>query len=571
MKKFLFLGLAAMMAFTSCTKDETLATAQNGAIGFDVSADKATRSVYDPSISTNGDNATTAITNFAVYGWMEDANGVGGDVFNAEEVTGSNANGWSYTNTQYWTPNTYYFAALAPNADKKWSVETKQSKLGIGTVTFENTGKQDLLYWAGISDNTNNGVEDAPVSIKFNHLLSKVKFSFVNKFENANAKLIVEDIVITNAETEGTIDLAVENWWDGKEDWSVKTPADFEFGNAATTAIDALTDSILVGAEMESYNEMLLFPVNEKEFNITFVVYLYMDGALAGKYNHTVQVTTTLEMGKAYDFKAEINASNVTGDDATELKPIEFKVEVIDWVQPNDVEVKLNEEHKNVTVAAGETMTLACNGTIVGTMNVAGTLDGNGHTLAAEAAPANNGMIRPTGTATVQNVNIDGKGVRTTDDKSIRGIYITTNGNYVIEGVKILNCGYAFNAQTSAQSSLNVSKSTFEGWSSYDLDGKVNVTDVLAEFKEVNFTRGAYEKLVDDQGNLLKNGWLRPYNSTILTNCTFEEGYTIDLGSLVAGGTVKFVNCTYGTTVITAANIESLGFVKNYDAAKVAF
>ena len=51
MKKFLFFALAAAFALTSCNNDETLATAQNGAIGFDVAADKATRS-YDPSITT---------------------------------------------------------------------------------------------------------------------------------------------------------------------------------------------------------------------------------------------------------------------------------------------------------------------------------------------------------------------------------------------------------------------------------------------------------------------------------------------------------------------------------------
>ena len=130
MKKFLFLGLAAMMAFTSCTKDQTLATAQNGAIGFDVAADKATRSNVDPSTTTAN------ITNFAVYGFMNDATGV---VFRDELVSGSNASGWTYQNTQYWTPNTYYFAALAPSNDRAWTLTEATgdaAKLGIGSVNF---------------------------------------------------------------------------------------------------------------------------------------------------------------------------------------------------------------------------------------------------------------------------------------------------------------------------------------------------------------------------------------------------------------------------------------------------
>ena len=206
MKKFLFLGLAAMMAFTSCTKDETLATAQNGAISFDVSADKATRRNVDPSITTDN------ITNFNVYGFMTQVDGL---VFatTGEKVTGSNASGWTYTNTQYWTPNTYYFAAIAPAENPKWTLtpatDDAKAKLGVGVIDFKNAGTQDLLYWAGISDNTEGKAEDAPVAINFNHLLSKVKFSFVNEFDNANAQIEVLDIQITNAYDEGSVDLAL--------------------------------------------------------------------------------------------------------------------------------------------------------------------------------------------------------------------------------------------------------------------------------------------------------------------------------------------------------------------------
>ena len=123
-----------------------------------------------------------------------------------------------------------------------------------------------------------------------------------------------ETIVITNAETEGTLNLAVENWWDGKEDWSVNTEKPFAFGNAATSALDG-KDKIAQFKEIESYNEMLLFPVNNKTFTITFAVELYMGEVLADTYNHSIDVTTTLEMGKAYDFKATFNAKNIIDPD----------------------------------------------------------------------------------------------------------------------------------------------------------------------------------------------------------------------------------------------------------------
>ena len=564
MKKFLFFALAAAFAFTSCTQDETLATAQKGAIAFAPAADKATRSNVDPSITTAN------ITDFQVYGFMNEATGL---VFaqTGETVTGSNATGWSYQNTQYWTPNTYYFAAIAPYVDREWQLTPATgdaAKLGVGTVYFENAGTQDLLYWAGISENKNGESENAPVSIEFNHLLSKVKFSFVNCFDNANARIAVKDIKITNAYDNGSVNLAVADWW-STPSWTFAnaTTSARAFGNAIheIATNNAALDIIEMNTQHESDKELLLFPVSAKEFNITFTVDLYMGNTLADTYNHNINLTTTLEMGKAYDFKAEIDASNVAGTEDGGLKPIEFEVTVKEWDEVEEIELYTN--HNNTSVAAGQTLTLTNNGIIVGTMNVAGTLDGADNVLMTEAVPTNNGMIRPTGTATIKNVTLDGKGRRTADDKSIRGFYINAGAEKVtIDNVKILNCGYALNVGGEGAPNaleLIVSNSTFEGWTSY-------TSTVNASFTKVNFTRGTYEKLVDDNGNLLKNGWLRPYGATVLTDCTFEEGYTIDLGSLV-GKTVKFVNCTYGTTVITAENINTLNFVENYDAAKVAF
>lgn len=529
MKKFLFLGLAAMMAFTSCTKDETLATAQNGAIGFDVAADKATRSVYDPSTTTDN------ITNFAVYGFMNEATGV---VFRDELVSGSNANGWTYQNTQYWTPNIYYFAALAPSNDRAWTLTEASgdaAKFGIGTVAFTNNGTQDLLYWAGVSDNTANAVEDAPVSIKFNHLLSKVKFSFVNQFDNANATIVVKDIVITNAETEGTIDLAVENWWDGIKDWTVKTEAPFAFGNAAVASATA-EEKIAQLAEIESYNEMLLFPVNNKKFNITFVVDLYMGETLADSYKHTVEVETTLEMGKAYDFKATINASNVTGDENTELKPIEFEVEVIDWVEAGEVEV--NYEVIDADNVAGKT--LESDAVVSGQTSInGGEFNGAGFTVTPTNPEAESSMYSlfnlKGGNATIKNVTIDGQNAVAEGGFGIRAINVREAGEYTVENVKIYNVTYPIHVATTATVKLHVINSVLEGWTSYN-------PETTADFTGVSFEVGTYARL-------------RPYGTTVLTNCTFEKDFVIDLGSLAAGKTVKFVNCKYDGQPLTEANL----------------
>ena len=533
MKKFLFLGLAAMMAFTSCTKDETLATAQNGAIGFDVAADKATRSNIDPSITTAN------IDNFAVYGFMDN---VSGAVFTDELVT-KQGDAWSYQNTQYWVAGkNYYFAALAPSNDRAWTLDTKNaSTLGVGTVTFTNDGTQDLLYWAQ-GPIEGKATDNAKVGVLFNHLLSKVKFSFVNQFDNANAYIVVKDIVITNAETEGTINLAVENWWDGG-DWSVKTPAAFEFGNAATTALKG-EDKIAQFKEIESYNEMLLFPVINKTFTITFAVDLYMGEVLADTYKHSIDVTTTLEMGKAYDFKATFNAKNIIDPEDPEhpedaLQPIEFEVEVIDWVQPTE-EVEVNYEVID-TDATLKDKKLESDATIDGNATVEGTFDGADFTV-TPINPTEKGGVYPFMTlvpgTTVKNVTIDGQNAAAVKDNvtyGIRGLYINQAGEYTIENVKIYNVTYPIHVNTSADVTLNVSNSVLEGWTSYG-------ESTTADFKEVSFEKGTYARF-------------RPYGTTVLTNCSFEEGFVIDLKYVGANEKVTFVNCKYADQPLTAANL----------------
>ena len=356
MKKFFLFALAAAFAFTSCTKDETLATAQPGAIDFAVAANNATRSNYDPSITTEN------IQDFAVYGWMQAQSinsdtTIGGDVFNNEVVYGGNGN-WTYDNTQYWAKNVYYLSALAPAfkenpALRNWTIEkTGHNKLGIGKVIFENKdGEQDLIYWADILDNTQGAVEDRKVQVVFNHLLSKVKFSFENAFNNELTTIRVDSVRIENAYIKGSIDLNTEDWWSDPAMWMCEGTKTFEFGNVTNT-LNGASEDIAVGKQMESDKEVLLFPAAEKTYVIKFHVTVLNGEAIAGKYSHEVELTTTFKMGYSYDLKATLTAANVNPKE--ELKPIEFEVTVKEWMQEgtggeNNDEVLLNSVVKNPT------------------------------------------------------------------------------------------------------------------------------------------------------------------------------------------------------------------------------
>ena len=351
MKKFLF-GLATLALLASCSQNETLEVSKGNAIDFqNAFVGNATRSVNDPSYNMTKEN----LTDFAVYGFMNEASGV---VFTDELVSKQDGK-WSYQNTQYWTPdNTYYFAALAPGDanTREWTLTQASgdaAKLGIGTVNFENHGTQDLLYWANVYVNdANNNQAENPVAITFNHLLSKVKFTFKNGLANANASIRVNDITITNAHTNATINLATNNWWTNLNAWVINENITerFLFGNAAAGSTINDVEPITQNASQESFNELLLFPQENEELSITFSIDLLYGDQVADTYAHDLTITQTLKMGYSYNFKATIDETNIIDPDDTEhpdkdMKEITFTVETIkDWVQPNEVTIPAGQD-----------------------------------------------------------------------------------------------------------------------------------------------------------------------------------------------------------------------------------
>ena len=175
MKKIFLIGLTAAAMMASCSNDETVEMAQQKAISFsNAFVNNGTRSVMDPSFTKD------KLTDFAVYGFTQN-----GQIFNGEKVS-KGGNAWSYDNVQYWVPgNTYTFGAIAP-----YSVAANVSGVALPKnatkvemkVAFTNTdAKQvDLLHAAPSQITGVTATYTTPVSMTFNHQLSKVKFSFAN-------------------------------------------------------------------------------------------------------------------------------------------------------------------------------------------------------------------------------------------------------------------------------------------------------------------------------------------------------------------------------------------------------
>lgn len=318
-----FIAVLAIASVVACNKTEVVEIAQSNAIQFENAfVENATRAAVDPSTTT------ATLEKFAVYGYMDQPSGV---IFDAEEVSKGNA-GWTYANTQYWAPNhTYYFGALAPVGTTVNT--TGANQYGIGTVSFtqpEDAGSVDVLY-AAATRTTGATIDAKPEAVKFqfNHLLSKVKFSFTNGFDNDNATITVTDIKMV-VPSNGTINLAQADWWSTNQWVLGEGTAVLNFGNMETA-------NVAMGKKSESAKERLTIPTAAtQEYVVTFHVALYMGDKVAYESDLTTTITgAALEIGKAYNFHATLDATNIVPGEG-ELYPIEFDVtEVKAWVDGN--------------------------------------------------------------------------------------------------------------------------------------------------------------------------------------------------------------------------------------------
>lgn len=328
MKKIFLIGLTAAAMLASCSNDETVEMAQQKAISFsNAFVNNGTRSIVDPSFTT------TSLSDFAVYGFTQK-----GQIFNGEKVSkgGAASTGWSYDNVQYWVPgNTYTFGAIAPH-----SVAAHVSNVTLPTgaakvemeVAFTNTDADqvDLLHAAPAQITGVTPTYTTPVSMTFNHQLSKVKFSFQNSV-GVGYNVKVSNVKITDAFKEGTLTVAAAgNTWGNQTDKTLE----LNFGNVVANASSTEASAIANAATLESYNEKLMIPMsNTAKYTVTFTVDLYKDNVLLGTYNHRVEIKDVeFKLGYCYNFKASLTHKNITGPD--ELNPIEFNVaSVKDWDQ----------------------------------------------------------------------------------------------------------------------------------------------------------------------------------------------------------------------------------------------
>ena len=332
MKKLL-LGIFTIAAMTSCVKEQTVATPELKPIAFDNFV-QHTKAAIDPSYN-NGDNKLDA---FYVWGFHTAPSGV---VFDKELVSyDATADAWTYSNIAYWAPEkTYKFAALAPvNNDKIQVTMANGDYLSaegvLGTVAFENVdGKVDLLYAEDeVITPTTIPSDPEKVALTFQHLLSKVKFTFTNGLPSVHNTMAISNVKMV-VPAKGTVDLAIKPFvWNVTESETIT----LEFGKILDKADD---DTLLASAGVgEIENELLTIPLATTQsvistYTVEFDVTIYNGDQVANTIHKTATITgTTFEAGKCYNISAVLNADNL------DLKPIEFTVTVEDWVDGGNID-----------------------------------------------------------------------------------------------------------------------------------------------------------------------------------------------------------------------------------------
>lgn len=321
MKNSLFLlGAAAVVALSSCTKNEVLEVAESRAISFNgTGIDNITRN----------DITSTGFNQFNVYGGYGEDN----TIFDGRSVTKST--GWQYSPTEYWVAGTWNFGAYAVDGTSgvtpTWdytdglTLEVVSDMSNQGDLVYAH--KENIPVTKG-EDGNLNGTET--VSLNFTHLLSKIQFSFTKSSDLSGQQVTISNFTISNINTKCT-------WIKGVQG-STDTPANFT---------DAMgTELTELGTKT---TEFYVIPQAVGEnFTITADV-LVQDNANTTIKNGTI----TAKLDKAqiqnwaaqnrYIYSASISISDIKDPENPNPEPIVFSGSAGDWSEQNPGGITIQE------------------------------------------------------------------------------------------------------------------------------------------------------------------------------------------------------------------------------------
>jgi hypothetical protein len=342
---------SAALITVSCSNNETVEIPSSAAIGFsNVFVDGNTKA--DPTITKDN----LADYNFRVNGYVSNGK-ESSQIFKDEKLTKEEGKDWEYSSAlRYWIDGgNYVFGAYAP-AEIKGKVTTTAEKDASNIVTtitgFVSDGITDLLYDSPAPIVNVESTRTDRVPLNFNHMLSKVIFSFQNAFEaDSKVQLTVKNVEISDAYSTADVKMigtspAKNNTDIVWSNWSDNT-LNLDFGdvksvttvtNEDNTTKEVTTTLIASNKQLSTENALLLIPTGtDKTYSVTFDIEVYAgdNPILITTYEGVSANVTGVDFvpGYSYNFIAKLKETNINPDN--ELQPILFTVEsVTDWV-PN--------------------------------------------------------------------------------------------------------------------------------------------------------------------------------------------------------------------------------------------
>ena len=307
MKKIL-LSVFAVAALASCIQNETINP--KTPIGFgDAYVQNTTKAIYE--------NAN-AITGFTVWGNFKGADdtialyGETGATVTREDGVALGA-AWSCSETRFWAPSsTYNFVAIA-NGTGTEVVNGIPTKISYAINTADDA---DLIYGAKTAKTDAagtpiEGVNTAKVvNFTMNHLLSRIKLSFVNKVEGDDYTFDVENVKVTTW-AEGVYTIATDTWAQDGEN-----TAELTFTGATDLAYNVPSTA----------SAHLVIPNSTVTISFTYVEKLNGHEYLSVPVSKTL--TTTLVKNYSYNVLVELSKDNeikFTVDDAKGL--VDYKAD----------------------------------------------------------------------------------------------------------------------------------------------------------------------------------------------------------------------------------------------------
>ena len=442
MKK-LFISVLAIAGLVACTQEQTLVQQGPAPMEFGgafVEYATNTRAAEDPSFKT------ATLEAFDVWAWMDDENGMVLTDENVELAGGK----WGYANIQYWYPgHVYYFEAVAP-MEGNWEYDLAAEE---NTIAFTNLdGTEDLLYATATQSTMGDdlGKDYEAVKLVFKHLLSKTKFTFKNGFPTDNVSIVVENVKMTSFE-KATYNTVTKSWGEPTGDIVLA------YGNVEKTTF---------GDSTEAAYERLTIPADaSKVYTVTYDLYVYQGENLAytilGKESTVTDVA--FEQGKAYNFVATFTPDNVVEGG---LDPIEFEVEVEDWVYAGEDEGQIEDAELRAALQLGGEVTLQKDYTITESLivpaGVTSVINLNGHNIINETDSEELG--EGDGIIVYGNLTINGNGTVQGKTRSVwaRGNdnpTVTINGGNYVGAVGGSQCEVIY---ASGNGVITINGGTFE-------------------------------------------------------------------------------------------------------------